>query len=637
MNLLLFLLVASASLPSASASNARTVVKQTLQSTIPTIESTAAFKDSQHRKDHTPTTTFQAELKSQPKSQTPTHKDWATNSNSTPSQITSVLHKRIKKTKQPSLFSLLSRRPRSDLQVVSGHGREEEENTQNTSDKFSASIIHRNALSFPPAAPHFLPSIPLVPPSLFSSTFRSYVFYPVVSWCLGWCGPAFTKWGQWASTRSDMFPSALCYSLSTLHANAPSHGWSHTKKLVTEGLLESPADCGSNDSRDPNSCWDSVFEEFDKAPVASGSIAQVHRAVIRNPDPALEGTTVAIKVRHPMVAELIDRDFRIMRKVGSVVDKLSGGWLNVRASIEQFSHTMAEQARLDVEGYHLSLLNHNFRAVPMVAFPRTIYATQSIIIETFETGDVIGDMFRSGESVALSDHAKEFIVTEGESLYLKMLLVDNLMHADLHPGNILVTFDDTKKQLTLVDAGMVASLTPEESLNFIGLLSALGAGDGRKAAEAVLGFGGPREPSEDDELFTEEIIELFSRICKGYGNEVDVGAVLRGVLSLVQKHKIRISANYATLVVNVLCIESMAKKLVPTYNVLDAAMPLLAAYRRICVYHPKSKLRKAVFKAWMPFAKLIKGRNDRRFFRKLRGEDNGKRRLKNAVKLIAVG
>ena len=91
------------------------------------------------------------------------------------------------------------------------------------------------------------------------------------------------------------------------------------------------------------------------------------------------------------------RDFRIMRKVGSVVDKLSGGWLNVRASIEQFSHTMAEQARLDVEGYHLSLLNHNFRAVPMVAFPRTIYATQSIIIETFETGDVIGDMFRSGE------------------------------------------------------------------------------------------------------------------------------------------------------------------------------------------------------------------------------------------------
>ena len=54
---------------------------------------------------------------------------------------------------------------------------------------------------------------------------------------------------------------------------------------------------------------------------------------------------MAVKVRHPMVAELIDRDFRIMRYVGGAVDYVSGGWLNVRSSIEQFSHTMAEQAR----------------------------------------------------------------------------------------------------------------------------------------------------------------------------------------------------------------------------------------------------------------------------------------------------
>ena len=197
-----------------------------------------------------------------------------------------------------------------------------------------------------------------------------------------------------------------------------------------------------------------------------------------------------------------------------------------------------------------------------------------------------------------------------------MLLVDNLMHADLHPGNILVKYGDGDKVLTLVDAGMVASLTPDESLNFIGLLSALGAGDGRAAADAVLGFG-KSSPNED---FSAEVVELFSRICRGYGTEVDVGEVLRGVLGLVQKHKIRIGANYATLVVNVLCIESMAKKLVPTYNVLDAAKPLLGAYRRLCVNHPESGVRKALFKLYMPFAKAIKSRNDRHFFKELRGE-----------------
>jgi aarF domain-containing kinase len=124
---------------------------------------------------------------------------------------------------------------------------------------------------------------------------------------------------------------------------------------------------------------------------------------------------------------------------------------------------MAEQARLDVEGYHLDLLNYNFRGWPRVNFPRTIYATQTIVIESFETGEVVGDLLKglSSSDNRVSPQLASFIVTLGESLYLKMLLVDNLMHADLHPGNILVDMtglEEDKFKLTLVDAGMVAQL-----------------------------------------------------------------------------------------------------------------------------------------------------------------------------------
>ena len=149
--------------------------------------------------------------------------------------------------------------------------------------------------------------------------------------------------------------------------------------------------------------------------------------------------------------------------------------LQVRASIDQFSHTMAEQARLDVEGYHLDLLNYNFRSWSAVKFPRTIFTTQSIIIETFEDGELISDLMAlSSGSVQRKNGVKpteitpqlaEFIVTTGETLYLKMLLVDNLMHADLHPGNILLdtTTDPEHPMLSLVDAGMVAQLDEEVS------------------------------------------------------------------------------------------------------------------------------------------------------------------------------
>ena len=78
------------------------------------------------------------------------------------------------------------------------------------------------------------------------------------------CGPVFIKWGQCASTQSDMFPDSLCAALSELHANAPAHSWWTTKRIVEQSLCI------------PRGHLHDVFESFDKRPVASGSVAQVH-------------------------------------------------------------------------------------------------------------------------------------------------------------------------------------------------------------------------------------------------------------------------------------------------------------------------------------------------------------------------
>jgi len=132
-----------------------------------------------------------------------------------------------------------------------------------------------------------------------------------------------------------MFPAELCSELANLHANAPAHNWAFTKETVTEALsLEGFDCCGDGpEGEEGEACFFRIFQEFDEEPVASGSIAQVHRAVIR-PSPSSSDQTpmkVAVKVRHPNVAELIDRDFRIMRKLAWWVDVVSGGWLSVSA------------------------------------------------------------------------------------------------------------------------------------------------------------------------------------------------------------------------------------------------------------------------------------------------------------------
>jgi aarF domain-containing kinase len=100
------------------------------------------------------------------------------------------------------------------------------------------------------------------------------------------------------------------------------------------------------------------------------------------------------------------------------------------------------------------------------------------------------------------------------------------------------------------------------------------------------------------EGFREGMKELFSRVCKGYGTNVDIGLTLRGILHLVREHRITIEANYATLVMNVLCLDGLAKALLPSYNLLDGAKPLLR-YNRSTKRIPGSSV---ISKAAIPAA-----------------------------------
>lgn len=140
--------------------------------------------------------------------------------------------------------------------------------------------------------------------------------------------------------------------------------------------------------------------------------------------------------------------------------------------------------------------------------------------------------------------------------------------------------------MILVDAGMVAQLDEQECDNFIGFLASLGKGDGRIAAEKILRFSSPSVDyvmtDEMKEKFTSDMVDLFGKFCRGYGTNVDIGVLLREILQLIRIHRVRIAANYATLVINVLCIESLASRVAPDYNLLDAAKPLLESYDNIC-------------------------------------------------------
>eukprot|EP00903_Cladosiphon_okamuranus_P010218 g9677.t1 len=478
-----------------------------------------------------------------------------------------------------------------------------------------------------------------------SSWFREKVWYGALTRSIGVSGTAFIKWGQWSSTRPDMFPEGLCEKLAVLHKGAPSHKFAHTKKLVERAFGGRPIS--------------EVFDWFEPKPMASGSIAQVHKAI-------LNGEMVAVKVRHPKVKERMFLDFALMKKIAAFADRRpSLKWMNLGPSMEQFSNTMSAQTDLVLEAKHLDDFNANFggKAWSDCVFPRVIHCVEDVLVETFEEGVVVSEyaklfsnkprngnpgMWEWGaakffgrrrppqdglETEGPDPSLGHFIVTRGEDVWLKMVLNDGLLHADLHPGNILVHAPkdgEGPPRIALVDAGMVAKLYGSQRRHFVRLLECLGAGDGIAAGKAVLQFSKKQTciGEEEQAAFLAEMDQVFKERCRGYHTDVDVGNILRGVLTCVRRHSVRVDVEYATLILNILCLDSMGKVLLPTYNILDGAQSLLEVHK---------VGRKLVggfgVKAILPLARAFKWRQDRKFLRNLKRETAAaaKRRSKEAA------
>ena len=262
----------------------------------------------------------------------------------------------------------------------------------------------------------FSPSIMMAPLADSCGDRFRRIWLQVVHRTLEKAGPAFIKWGQWAATRPDLFPRDLCAKLSELHTKAPEHSFAYTKKTIERAFGRKLPE---------------IFENFEETPVASGSIAQVHRASLRfrYPGQQVKPMTVAVKVRHPGVGESIRRDFVIINfvaKVSNFIPTLK--WLRLDESVQQFAVFMLSQVDLAREAAHLSRFIYNFRRWKDVSFPKPVYPLvhPAVLVETFEQGESVSHYVDDLEGHA---RLKSALAHIGTHALLKMLLVTYLIHA----------------------------------------------------------------------------------------------------------------------------------------------------------------------------------------------------------------
>ncbi|KAG1347171.1 putative aarF domain-containing protein kinase 2 [Cocos nucifera] len=346
----------------------------------------------------------------------------------------------------------------------------------------------------------FSPAIILAPfGDCFGNQFRK-AWLQLVHRTLERAGPAFIKWGQWAATRPDLFPNDLCMELTKLHTKAPAHSFAYSKVTIEKAFGRKLPE---------------IFENFEETPVASGSIAQVHQASLRFRYPRQwlrKPIKVAVKVRHPGVGELIKRDFVIINLVAKISNFIPGlSWLRLDESVRQFAVFMMSQVDLSREAAHLSRFIYNFRNWKDVSFPRPLYPLvhPSVLVETFEQGESVSWYVDELEGNA---QIKRDLAHIGTHALLKMILVDNFIHADMHPGNILVRVPQGKRSrkklfrarphIIFLDVGMTAELSKSDRANLLEFFKAVALRDGHTAAECTLRLS-KRQSCPNPEAFIE--------------------------------------------------------------------------------------------------------------------------------------
>ena len=373
-------------------------------------------------------------------------------------------------------------------------------------------------------------------------------------------GPVWIKFGQMMSTRRDLFPPAIADQLALLQDRvAPFDGALARKhiEIAMGGPLET---------------W---FDDFEQEALASASIAQVHTARLKE-----NGQEIVLKVIRPDILPIIKADVRLMYRLAGWVPKLlpDGRRLRPREVVREYEKTLLDELNLLREAANAIQLRRNFEDSPMLYIPEVYsdYCRESVLVMERIYGIPVSDI------AALEDQGTnmKLLAERGVQVFFTQVFRDSFFHADMHPGNIFVSYEHPHDPLYIgIDCGIVGSLNKADKRylaeNFIAFFNR----DYRRVAELHVDSGWvPRDTNVEDFEFA--IRTVCEPIFEKPLAEISFGHVLLNLFNTARRFNMEVQPQLVLLQKTLLYVEGLGRQLYPQLDLWTTAKPFLESWLR---------------------------------------------------------
>ncbi len=367
-------------------------------------------------------------------------------------------------------------------------------------------------------------------------------------------GPTFVKLGQLMSTRPDLVPDEWISEFEKLQDEVPPFSFDEAREII-ESELDQPLK--------------DVFKIIDRKPIAAGSLAQVHKAELKN------GTTVAIKVQRPGIQKIIAADIRLMYEFAKSAEK------HLRISelydpvgiISEFEYTMMRELDFLIESANTEKLHKYFEDEPNIQIPKIYseYTSKRVLVEEFIHGTPLSKLI---EEKKPDVQRGKLIVKNLVDAYMKQIFDFRFTQVDPHSGNLIVKDDNT---IGIVDLGMCTKITSRTIEHFSALFLGMMQKDVSSIVREFKIMGIVTEDTKIP-LYERDLSDLIDTYADKPLKDINWGNLMDELFQLSYRHKMRAPTEFMNLGRAIMFLEKSARILDPDFNFMDHAQPYMSVF-----------------------------------------------------------